>query len=74
MAEEKFDMEKWRGRTLTREEFQKLSPVEMAAFLESGGGGRIIEDGLPTMTRAQFEALPEEGQQSFRGRRGRVLD
>jgi len=49
MAEE-FDMEKWRGKTLTREEFQKLSPIDMAAFLESGGGGRILEGGRATMT------------------------
>jgi hypothetical protein len=72
MSEPEFDMEKWRGRTLTRAEFQDLSAVEMAAFLESGGGGRIIESGFPTMTHAEFERLSEEAKQQFRNRRGRL--
>ena len=70
---DKFDLEKWRERTLTREEFQKLSPIDMAAFLESGGGGRIIERGFPTMSARQFAVLSSEEQAQFRDKGGRVL-
>lgn len=64
MAEE-FDMEKWRGKTLTREQFNKLSPIEMAAFLESGGGGRITEGDKLTMKRAEFNLLSLQEQAAF---------
>ena len=72
MAE--FDMEKWRGKTLTREQFQKLSAVEMAAFLESGGGGRIIENSGPTMTRAEFDKLNQRERSAFWQKNGRLTD
>lgn len=73
MAEE-FDMEKWRGKTLTREQFNNLSPVEMAAFLESGGGGRIIEREAKTMKRADFDRLSAPEQARFIRSGGNVSD
>lgn len=74
MAEEKFDMEKWRGRTLTRAEFQALSPIDKAAFLESGGGGRIMEKNTRTLTRKEFDRLSVQEQATFIRTGGKLVE
>ena len=71
---EKFDMEKWRDKTLTREEFQKLTAIDMAAFLESGGGGRILQSGVPTMTNAEFALSSANDQETFTNRGGKLVN
>jgi hypothetical protein len=69
-------LEKWRNVTLTRAEFEALAGADQAAFLEAGGGGRIIENGgAPrTIRREAFDCLSPEQKLAHAKAGGKVID
>ncbi len=62
--------------TILREDFFKLSPTDQRRAL--AGGWRVIDGPaiakVPSITKAQFAAMPVQGRELFLSRGGRVAE